>query len=65
MRSLFPVVWEAVPVPGISGVLAHQGGWDEILMALVPIALFVGLLWVAISRSHHDSSGSAGRPGAS
>lgn len=65
MWSLFPDVWEAVAVPGSSGVLAHQGGWDEILMALVPIALFVGLLLVAISRSNHDSNGSAGRPGAS
>lgn len=65
MRYLFPVVWEAVTVQGSSGVLAHQGRWDEILMALVPIALFVGLLWVAISRSNHGSNGSAGGPGAS
>lgn len=28
-------------------VLAHQGGWDEVLLVLVPIALFAGLLWLA------------------
>jgi hypothetical protein len=64
MWSLFPAVWEAVEVLGISGVLAHQGGWDEILMALVPVALFGGLVWLAIARSHHDGNGSPDRPGA-
>ena len=28
-------------------VLAHQGGWDEILMVVAPIALFVLLLRAA------------------
>lgn len=28
-------------------VLAHQGGWDEVLLVLVPIALLAGLLWLA------------------
>jgi hypothetical protein len=32
-------------------VLAHQGGWDEALMVLVPIALIVGLLALAIRRA--------------
>jgi hypothetical protein len=32
-------------------LLAHQGGWDEILMVLVPIALFAGLLAVANRRA--------------
>ena len=31
-------------------VLAHQGGWDEILMVLAPIALFVFLLRAANRR---------------
>lgn len=40
-------------------VLAHQGGWDEILFVLVPIALFAGLLALANQRagqalSRHD-----------
>lgn len=34
-----------------STVLAHQGGWDEALMVLVPIALFVGLLALANKRA--------------
>ncbi len=33
-------------------VLAHQGGWDEILLVLTPIALFAGLLWLANSRAN-------------
>ena len=27
-------------------LLAHQGGWDEILMFLLPIALVVGTWWL-------------------
>jgi hypothetical protein len=32
-------------------LLAHQGGWDEILFVLVPIAAFVGLLAIANRRA--------------
>ncbi|MGE3619383.1 MAG: hypothetical protein AB7L84_02880 [Acidimicrobiia bacterium] len=32
-------------------VLAHQGGWDEILFVLLPIALFAGLLALANKRA--------------
>ena len=35
----------------LATVLAHQGGWDEILLVLTPIALFAGLLWLANSRA--------------
>lgn len=35
-------------------VLAHQGGWDEMLLVALPIALFVALLGIANAR--------AGRP---
>ena len=31
--------------------LAHQGGWDELLFVLVPIALFAGLLAIANRRA--------------
>lgn len=31
-------------------LLAHQGGWDEILWVLVPIAVMVWLLSVATRR---------------
>jgi cyanate permease len=32
-------------------VLAHQGGWDEALFVAVPIAILVGLLWLAQRRA--------------
>lgn len=35
----------------ISVILGHQGGWDEALMVLVPIGLFVGLLSLANKRA--------------
>ena len=41
---MFPA-WE--PRPVIAGVLAHQGGWDEMLLVALPIALFAFLLHVA------------------
>jgi hypothetical protein len=31
-------------------VYAHQGGWDEILFVLTPLALFAGLLVLARRR---------------
>jgi hypothetical protein len=37
--------------PVISSIFGHQGGWDEALMVLVPIALFVGLLLLANKRA--------------
>jgi hypothetical protein len=39
---------------GIGYVLAHQGGWDEILLVLTPIALFAGLLWLANTRANKE-----------
>lgn len=35
-------------------VLAHQGGWDEVLLVLVPIALFAGLLWLANAKAKRE-----------
>ena len=32
-------------------MLAHQGGWDEMLYVLVPIALIAFLLWTANKRA--------------
>ena len=51
MWSVFPAIWDAGPVLGFAGVLAHQGGWDEALMVIVPIGLFVGLFWLASRRA--------------
>jgi hypothetical protein len=44
-------------------VLAHQGGWDELLFVLTPIALFAWLLHVAnkrASRMADDESAGTG-----
>ena len=38
-----------VPGGGIP-LLAHQGGWDEILLVLAPIAVVAALLWLARRR---------------
>jgi hypothetical protein len=35
-------------------VVAHQGGWDELLFVLVPISLFAGLLALANQRANRD-----------
>ena len=42
-------------VAGPPAVLAHQGGWDEALVLLAPVALFVVLLRVAQSRAAHTA----------
>ena len=37
-------------------VLAHQGGWDEALMVLAPVGLFVVLIRAANRRAQSDQS---------
>jgi hypothetical protein len=46
-----------VPGGGIP-LLAHQGGWDEILLVLAPIAVVGALLWVARRRVAKESANS-------
>jgi hypothetical protein len=41
-------VLAAVGIP--AAVVAHQGGWDEILLVVGPIAVVVGLLALARRR---------------
>jgi hypothetical protein len=44
-------VVNAVAAAGIpAALLAHQGGWDEMLLVIGPIALVAGLLWLARRR---------------
>lgn len=38
------------PLLFAAGLVAHQGGWDEILWVMVPIIVMVGLLRVATVR---------------
>ena len=37
-------------------LLAHQGGWDEILLVLGPILLIAGLLGLAKSRVERNAA---------
>lgn len=43
-------------------VLAHQGGWDEMLMVLVPLLAIAGLLRLANKRAHRDAEAHQGPP---
>lgn len=36
----------------VAAVLAHQGGWDEILMVAGPLLVFGGVLWLANKRAN-------------
>lgn len=44
------------PLLFIAGLVAHQGGWDEILWVMVPIIVMVGLLRVATVRVRKNAS---------
>ena len=48
------MVVNITPVGGIP-LLAHQGGWDEILLVLAPIAVVAALLWLARRRVTRQS----------
>lgn len=34
----------------MTGFLAHEGGWDEVLLVIGPLATIAVLLWVANRR---------------
>ena len=55
-------VWEAASVVAFVGILAHQGGWDELLMVAVPIGLFVALLRIANVRAARQANAEASAP---
>lgn len=42
-------------------VLAHQGGWDEILMVVVPVGIFAALLRVANRRAKEQGAQGSGK----
>jgi cyanate permease len=48
-------------------VLAHQGGWDEMLLVLAPVAVFASVLWLANRRAQAqlDRRGGTDVPSAS
>ena len=43
-------------------VLAHQGGWDEILMVAGPVLVFAGLLRIARKRAVALAEAETGSP---
>lgn len=65
MYALSPTVGK---ITAATIVLAHQGGWDELLMVAVPVAVFAGLLYVANNRAsklgEEGSDGQRLEPGA-
>ncbi len=42
---------------GWIGLVAHQGGWDEALVALSPIALLAGLVYLATVAARRRAEG--------
>lgn len=38
----------------MAGLLAHQGGWDEILLVVAPLAVIGGLLMLARKRAERQ-----------
>ena len=49
-----PVVWQTRPMRVLAELLAHQGGWDEILMVVAPLAMLAGLLFLANRRASRN-----------
>lgn len=37
----------------VVAVVAHQGGWDEILMVAGPLLVFASVLWLANRRANN------------
>jgi hypothetical protein len=47
----------SLPATIVAPIVAHQGGWDEVLLVGVPILVIIGLLAVAkrrVDRIHPD-----------
>lgn len=55
---------DPIATAGALTLLAHQGGWDEMLMVAVPVGVFAALLYAANKRAgkladqHHEGEGS-------
>jgi len=41
-------------------VIAHQGGWDEMLFVLVPVLVFVTLQWLNRRKARQESDKGGG-----
>lgn len=47
--------WSPTSAVAMMAVLAHQGGWDEILLVVGPIAAIIGLLTLVKRRIDRGS----------
>jgi hypothetical protein len=45
-------------------VLAHQGGWDEMLFVLVPLLVFLTLQWLNRRKTRQEQDKGGGGPSA-
>ena len=43
----------------VNSILAHQGGWDEILIIVGPIAAIVGIVALVRRRLHYEAAEAA------
>ena len=50
-------------MPRVHAMIAHQGGWDEILLVLGPIAVIIGLLMLARKRVEAAEKAKPAAPG--
>ena len=41
-------------------VVAHQGGWDELLFVLVPVLVFITLQWLNRRKGRQESDKGGG-----
>jgi hypothetical protein len=46
----------------VTALLAHQGGWDEILLVLGPILIIAGLLTLAKRRVDRSAAAASAGP---
>ena len=44
-------------------LVAHQGGWDEVLLVAVPLGLMAWLLWLAHRRADRSDDKQGGPDG--
>jgi len=49
-------------VTALTVVLAHQGGWDEMLFVLVPLLVFLTLQWLNRRKMRQESDESQKPP---
>ena len=48
------------PAPVLPDALAHAGGWDEILLVVIPLAILWGVLMLANKRARRLADEEAG-----